>query len=121
MYGAGIFDPSAMNETLWNSFTQGPFDLQSSETFAVKKLVSRTQLGQLWFKVSGRLFRLLCMDTVVCMTDKSSGLDCRHYPVTAMMQDTFMVKVRYDGDGPLKHHVCIVGLATTGQQRRQKR
>ena len=75
--------------------------MRTSQMFAVKKLVSRTQLGHLWFKVSGRLFRLLHMDEVVRMTDKSSGLDWRHYPVTTTMQDAFVMMVRYDGGGPL--------------------
>ena len=90
-----------IDEVPWNSIMQGSFDVQTLQTFAIKKLVSNADLGHVWFKVSGPLFHLLCMDEVVRTAGDASGLDWRSYPVTT--EDAFVVMVRYDGDGPMKH------------------
>ena len=73
-----------MDEAPWNNVgARDSFNVRTSQTFAIKNLVSITHLGHLWFKVSGRLFRLLS--------------------TTTMMQDAFVVTVHYDG-GPRLYH-----------------
>ena len=80
-----------MDEAPWNNVgARDPFNMQTSQTFAVKNLVRHAHLGHLCFKVSGCLFRLLRIDEVVRATDKSSGLEWRQYPVTTT-EDAFVV------------------------------
>ena len=69
-------------------------DLRTSQTFGVKRLVRRIELGHLWFKVSQRLFHLLRIDEVTRTTGDPSGLDWRHYPTSK--QDGFVVMVHYN-------------------------
>ena len=91
-----------IDDTPWNGvWGRSPFDVQGLQAFGVKRLVKNALLGHVWFKVSGRLYRLLRMGEVVRTAGDASGLDWRYYPVTTT-EDAFVVLVRYDGDGPIK-------------------